>query len=107
MGLLSFLSRQDPGEGLKELMARGAVIVDVRTPGEFNTGHVVGSKNIPLDAIGPNLDDLKKLNVPIIACCASGMRSGVAVGRLRSVGIEAVNGGSWYSVKLAADQACE
>lgn len=107
MGLLSFLSRQESGTGLKELLTQGAVIVDVRTPGEYNTGHVVRSKNIPLDAIGANLDDLKKLNVPVIACCASGARSGVAVNMLKSVGIEAVNGGSWYSVKMKAEQECE
>ena len=43
-------------------MANGAVIIDVRTPGEYNTSDAVGSKNIPLDAIGANLDELKKLN---------------------------------------------
>lgn len=107
MGLLSFLGKKDSGSNLGELIAKGAVIVDVRTPGEFNTGHVVGSQNIPLDSVGSYLDDLKKLNAPVIVCCASGMRSGVAVAQLKSVGIEAVNGGSWYSVKLSADQQCE
>lgn len=107
MGLLSFLGKRESGSDLNELIARGAIIVDVRTAGEFNTGHVVGSKNIPLDAIGANLDELKKMNVPVITCCASGMRSGVATSQLKSVGIEAINGGSWYNVKLAADQECE
>ena len=83
------------------------MILDVRTAGEFNTGHIVGSKNIPLDSIGSNLSELKNLNVPIITCCASGMRSGVAARQLSSVGITAVNGGSWYSVKLATDQECK
>lgn len=107
MGLLSFLGRKEEGQDLKELMARGAIVLDVRTPGEFNTGHVVGSKNISLDAISASINDLKIMNVPVIVCCASGMRSGVAANQLKSVGIEAVNGGSWYSVKLATDQECK
>ena len=107
MGLLSFLGKQNESQDLKALMERGALIVDVRTAGEFNTGHVVGSKNIPLDSIAAHTDELKKMNVPIITCCASGMRSGVAANQLKSVGIESVNGGSWYSVKLSTDQECK
>ncbi len=107
MGLLSFFGKQEESQDLNALMERGAVILDVRTPGEFNTGHVVGSKNIPLDSIAASIDELKTMNVPIITCCASGMRSGVAANQLKSVGIESVNGGSWYSVKLATDQECK
>jgi len=107
MGLLSFLGSRNESEELKDLLERGAIILDVRTPGEFNTGHVVGSKNIPLDAIAASINDLKALNVPIIACCASGNRSAYAANQLKSVGIEAVNGGSWYGVKMATDQKCE
>lgn len=107
MGLLSFLGRQEENQDLKGLVAKGAIVLDVRTPGEFNTGHVVDSKNIPLDSIMASTQELKKLNVPIITCCASGMRSGVAANQLKSVGIEAVNGGSWYSVKLATDKECK
>ncbi|MCF6351559.1 MAG: rhodanese-like domain-containing protein [Cyclobacteriaceae bacterium] len=107
MGLLSFLGKKEESQDLKALMERGAIIIDVRTPGEFNAGHVVGSKNIPLDAIAASITDLKGKNVPIITCCASGMRSGVATNQLKSVGIESVNGGSWYSVKLATNQNCE
>lgn len=107
MGLLSFLGKQEEKQDLKSLVAQGAIIIDVRTPGEFNTGHIVGSKNIPLDAIAVHARDLKKLNVAVITCCASGMRSGVAANQLNSVGIESINGGSWYSVKLATDQECK
>ncbi len=107
MGLLSFLGKQEEKNDLKNLVAQGAIIVDVRTAGEFNTGHIVGSKNIPLDSIATNMSELKKSNAVIITCCASGMRSGVAANQLNSVGIEAINGGSWYSVKLAADQECK
>jgi phage shock protein E len=107
MGLLSFLGKQEEKQDLKKLVAEGAIIVDVRTPGEFNTGHVVGSKNIPLDSLMAQIRDLQKLNVTIIICCATGMRSGVAASQLKSVGINAINGGSWYGVKLAAGQECK
>ena len=107
MGLLSIFGRQEEKKDLKSLVAEGALIIDVRTPGEFNTGHVVGSKNIPLDALAVQISDLKKLDVTIITCCASGMRSGVAASQLKSVGIEAINGGSWYSVKIEAEQECK
>lgn len=107
MGLLSFFGGRNESEDLKALIDRGAIIIDVRTRGEFNTGHVVGSKNIPLDAIAASIDELKVMNVPIIACCASGARSAYAASQLKAAGIEAVNGGSWYGVKMATDQTCE
>lgn len=107
MGLLSFLGKQSESHDLKTMMEHGAIIVDVRTPGEFNSGHIVGSKNIPLDSIAASINELKAMNVPIITCCASGMRSGVATSQLKSVGIESVNGGSWYNVKLVTNQECK
>ncbi len=107
MGLLSFFGGRNESEDLQALLDRGAIIIDVRTPGEFNTGHVVGSINIPLDAISASIDGLKTKNVPVIACCASGNRSAYAASQLKAVGIEAVNGGSWYGVKMATDQKCE
>lgn len=106
MGLLSFLGKQEK-TNLKEFVQRGAIIVDVRTPGEFNTGQIIGSENIPLDTLHAHLNEIKRLNVPVITCCASGMRSGVAANQLKSVGIEAVNGGSWYNVKLETDKECK
>ena len=51
-----------------------ALIVDVRTPGEFASGHVRDSINIPLDQIGRNMLELEKAGQPIVLCCASGAR---------------------------------
>jgi hypothetical protein len=73
-------------------------IIDVRTPGEFMGGHVVGSINIPLQEIQNCTNEIKELNQPIVLCCASGMRSGQATVYLRSVGIDCENGGSWLDV---------
>lgn len=53
-----------------------AHIVDVRSPEEFSTGHLIGAKNIALDtlqaSLGKTISDKKR---PLILVCASGMRS--------------------------------
>lgn len=83
-----------------ELMKEGAVILDVRTPGEYATGHIKGSLNIPVDSLGRNLNKLKQKDKHIITCCASGMRSAAAKNLLRSSGYTSVhNGGAWHSLK--------
>jgi rhodanese-related sulfurtransferase len=74
------------------------VIVDVRSKGEFQSGHLRNSINIPLDSLQSNLSRLKK-DKPVITCCASGMRSGSAKNILKSKGYNVVNGGSWVSLK--------
>lgn len=84
---------------LGELIDNGAVIVDVRTKGEYVGGHVKGSVNIPLDQLRNNLKKFKNKEQPIITCCASGMRSASAKGILKSAGYTNVhNGGSWSNV---------
>ena len=86
-------------ESVKKFMEKGAVIIDVRSAGEFQTGHIKGSKNIPLNIISSKINDIKKLNRPVIACCASGMRSAQATSILKSNGIDAMNGGGWSSLQ--------
>jgi rhodanese-related sulfurtransferase len=88
-----------PKVDMGELINNDAVIIDVRTKGEYSGGHVKGSLNIPLDQLNKNLKKLKDKDRPIITCCASGMRSGSAKGMLKSAGYTNVhNGGSWASV---------
>ena len=83
----------------KELMQNGATIVDVRTTSEYQTGHIKGSVNIPLDSLSSNLSKLKK-DKPVITCCASGMRSASAKSILKSNGFTDVyNGGGWSSLQ--------
>lgn len=83
----------------KDLLARGALIVDVRTPAEFNGGHIKGSINIPLDHITAHAADLKRKNKPVITCCRSGNRSGMAKGILDAAGLECYNGGAWDALQ--------
>lgn len=79
-----------------ELIINGAILIDVRTPGEYSNGKPKKSKNIPLDKIGEKIEKIKKLNKPVVLCCASGMRSGRAATMLKNRGIEAYNGGAWH-----------
>lgn len=99
--MLSFLQKLFGGTPVnyKELIQNGAVIVDVRTPGEFKSGHINGSKNYPLDSIRGKVNDLKKLNKPVITVCLSGGRSSMAKNILKTAGIEAYNGGPWTSLR--------
>lgn len=97
MGLFDFLTGNKT-EKIKDFQARGAVIIDVRTKGEFQQGAIRGSKNIPLQNINTQIATIKKLNKPVIVCCASGMRSGSAASILNSQGIETLNGGGWTSL---------
>ena len=85
-----------PGPTATELLAEGALILDVRSPGEFAGGHVPGAKNIPLDRLATEISRLGPKDKAIVTCCASGMRSASAAAILRSEGFTRVaNGGSW------------
>lgn len=99
MGLLDLLGLGSKSDSIQEFAAKGAVIIDVRTVGEFSSGHIKSSKNIPLDTIASKIEEIKKLNKPVIACCRSGMRSAQATSILKQNGIEAINGGGWESLQ--------
>ncbi|MDT8286433.1 MAG: rhodanese-like domain-containing protein [Elusimicrobiales bacterium] len=82
---------------LPELAARGAVFVDVRTPGEFADGNKPGSVNIPLDSIAEGAKTLDK-EKPVVLSCFSGARSGAAVDILKKMGFKTVvNAGPWQN----------
>lgn len=88
-----------PSVDYQALMQKGAIILDVRTKNEFQSGHIKGAVNIPVQTLGSNLSKLKK-DRPIITCCASGMRSASAKSILQSNGFtEVYNGGSWASLQ--------
>ncbi len=83
------------------IKSKSATIVDVRTPEEFQTGHVPYSINIPLDTIAQQTDRLKGFSKPIILCCRSGNRSSQALSQLKAKGCDQVfDGGPWKDVYL-------
>lgn len=98
MGLLSNLFGSKTDDKIQEIVKDGGLIIDVRRPFEFASGHVQGSKNIPLDNIESSISELKKHSGNIVLCCASGNRSGMAKQKLEKHGIEAYNGGGWRMV---------
>ena len=97
MGLLEVLGLKAK-VNYKEIYETGAIIIDVRTKGEFSNGSFKESVNIPLDKINDGINNIKSKNKPVITVCKSGIRSGQAVSVLKQNGIEADNGGSWTSL---------
>ncbi len=89
-----------PKVDYSELVKQGAIILDVRSKGEYAGGHIKGSINISVDQLSNNLSKLKDKDKPIITCCASGMRSASAKSILKSNGYTQVhNGGAWSSLQ--------
>ncbi len=89
-----------PGVNYAELVKNGAIILDVRSKSEYDSGHIKDSLNISVDTLRNNLGKLKDKNKPIITCCASGMRSASAKSILTSNGFTQVfNGGGWSSLQ--------
>lgn len=95
---LKTLFSPQPKADFGELIKQGATIIDVRSRGEFQGCHLEGSVNIPLKKIKEQLPNINK-DKPVILCCASGARSGVAKSILKAKGYEAFNGGPWESLK--------
>ena len=68
-------------------LKNGALVIDVRSPNEFSSGHLPKAINIPLDEIETALPKrVKDKNQILLLHCASGMRSGVAKQKLKGMG---------------------
>jgi rhodanese-related sulfurtransferase len=61
-------------------------ILDVRTGGEFETVHIPGSYNVPLDTLGEHVRDLADVEHPVVLVCQSGGRATQAHGQLSAAG---------------------
>ena len=80
---------------LPELKKNGALLLDVRTAVEFSNGNAPGTLNIPLQELGGRLSEIPKSS-PVVLCCASGTRSGMAKLLLMKNGYKQVfNIGPW------------
>jgi rhodanese-related sulfurtransferase len=83
---------------LQGLLAKGGQIIDVRTKAEFQSQSHPRAKNIPLDQLSDKMKTLDKTK-PVLVCCASGARSGVAAGMLKKAGFsEVANIGAWTRI---------
>lgn len=92
----------------------GAIIIDVREPGEFEQGHIPGAINVPrgvlefrIDGIEPlqNLSQQERLSRPLVLYCRSGSRSALATATLGDMGyrnVRSLSGGfkAWQAAEL-------
>ncbi|MCB0932191.1 MAG: rhodanese-like domain-containing protein [Mycobacterium sp.] len=63
-------------------------IFDVRTPGEFETAHIAGSYNVPLDLLTEHRDEIRNhINDEVVLVCRSGQRAAQAEESLRQAGL--------------------
>jgi phage shock protein E len=82
------------GSMVKDKIAAGARIIDVRTPGEFADESYPGAVNIPLNLLPAKLGELGPKDSPIVLYCASGARSAQAARFLKQEGFsDVVNAG--------------
>jgi len=98
MGLFDFIFGNRKNK-IQDYIKKGAIILDVRTDREYRSGSIKGAKHIPLDTLHNRVNELKKLNKPIIVYCASGVRSAKATKFLSLNNIDAINGGGINSLK--------
>lgn len=78
------------GKSIRDKIAAGARIVDVRTPEEFQDGAYKGAVNIPLAVLPARMHELEPKDQPIVLYCLSGARSGQAARLLKQAGFKDV-----------------
>ncbi|MCB9626003.1 MAG: rhodanese-like domain-containing protein [Sandaracinaceae bacterium] len=77
----------------RQLVARGALLLDVRTPVEYSGGHIEGALNIPVQELGKRVSELGPPSRPVVVYCRSGGRSCAAAEILSKAGYEVVDVG--------------
>ena len=75
MSIFGFFKQADINAGVQEfLKTEKAVLLDVRTKEEYESGHIENSENIPLQQIQKVLDKITDKNTPLFVYCQSGAR---------------------------------
>lgn len=104
MGFFDFLKTPDINQGVKDFNSTGgAILLDVRTMGEYKEGHIPGSKNIPLQSINKADGMIDNKATPIFVYCLSGARSRQAAAILQQMGytnVKNIGGISAYTGKV-------
>ncbi|MDV3126168.1 rhodanese-like domain-containing protein [Mycobacterium sp. 21AC1] len=81
-------------QNLRDLLGSSAPprVLDVRTPGEFETTHIAGAYNVPLDLLREHRDEIiKHLDEDVVLVCRSGQRAAQAEETLRNAGLTNVH----------------
>jgi rhodanese-related sulfurtransferase len=81
-----------------------ATILDVRSKWEYFLGHIPNSINIPLSKLELVLPEMEPSKKKILVVCATGKRSQTATNLLIAAGCDAVNGGSWVTIRGLLEQ---
>jgi rhodanese-related sulfurtransferase len=96
-------------EAVRLINREKAVLIDIREPSEFATGHAVGSRNVPLAALPSSKDLPGNKSLPVIVVCATGNRASRGVDALRKLGYDnakALAGGvaAWREASLPVEK---
>ncbi len=95
LGYMLWSRRSASATDLQALFDRKPQVLDVRTKAEFRGARHTRAINIPLDELSSRHKELDRTR-PVVVCCESGSRSGMAVGILKKAGFpEVANLGSW------------
>jgi phage shock protein E len=92
----------DRAETAWQWIDQDAVVIDVRTVGEFESGHLEGALNIPVQEIARVDLSFVKKDQPVVVYCRSGNRSGSAQQILQSKGYNQVHNGGGLDEMLSA-----
>ena len=92
MSIFNIFARKDINEGVKRFREnKDAVLLDVRTREEYASGHIEGSRNLPLDELNRVDSVIKDKNAPLYVHCLSGGRSAHAAAYLKGKGYKEVH----------------
>ena len=100
----------NPTQATHLINREDALVVDVREPGEFAAGHVLGAKNVPLARLAAGAGELaKRKDRPVIVYCDGGDRSGKALAALKKQGYTRVANlsggiGAWQQAGLPLEK---
>ena len=104
MGLFDFFRQPDINLGVEEYRkSPDAVLLDVRSPQEYQEGHISDSKNVPLQSLNGIGAVTAKKDTPIFVYCYSGSRSRQAVSILQRMGytnVKNIGGIASYTGKV-------
>ena len=99
-----------PTEAVQLINRKDAVMLDVREPGEFNSGHAPNAKNVPLGQLEKRLGEIEKYKArPVVVTCQTGSRSHAATSALKKAGfgeVVVLSGGfgAWQQANLPVEK---
>ena len=100
----------NPSQATHLINREDALVIDVREPAEYGSGHVLGAKNLPLARLGTlGADIAKRKEKPVIVYCDGGERSAKAAAALRRQGftrVASLSGGlnAWQQAGLPVEK---